>query len=146
MKNLAICVLVLSSALTGLCAGLTNATTARFPFSLKTWIGKEGSGVSSGEIVTEPSTVMTNSVSSKTDKTPGQEHELRWVFVGHLGKKDAYRFTYKQPVAGTNSFQQITSTKEVQFDGSRVVVFEDAQRIIVMTSPTEEDIKLAKNP
>ena len=124
--------------------GVTNEIKARFPFKVVAYEGKEGSGVSVGDIVTEPSTVTTNTISSHKSTTPGQEHELRQDFVGHAGKKDVYRFTYVRPNNGTNTKPQIISSKEVQFDGNRVVVFKDADRTIVMSSPTEADIKLAK--
>ena len=144
MKSTAILVIAFVGMFPVLGASTTDEITARFPFKVVAYEGKEGSGVSVGDIVTEPSTVTTNTISSHKSTTPGQEHELRQDFVGHGGKKDVYRFTYVRPKNGTNTNQQITTSKEVQFDGNRVVVFKDANRTIVMSSPTEADIKLAK--
>jgi hypothetical protein len=146
MKSIALLVLGLSSVLTVLGAGSTSVDTARFPYKIMIWEGKEGSGLSSGEIVTEPSTVTTNATTKHISTTVGQEHELQRVFVGQAGKQDVYRFTYKRPADGTNLLQQVTTSKEVKFDGTRLVIFEDARRIIVMSSPTEEDIKQAAQP
>lgn len=143
MKNIAILVASLLSVLTVLSSGSTNEITARFPYKIISWHGKEGSGASVAEVVPDPSTVTTNSSGIHTSTTPGQEHELRPAFVGQAGKKDVYRFIYKHPKDGTNSNQQITTSKDVQFDGGRVVVFQDEQRTIVMTTPTAEDLKQA---
>lgn len=143
MKSIALLVLGLSSVLTALGSGSTNEVAARFPYKIMTWEGKEGSGVSVEEIVTEPSTVTTNGTSKHVSTTPGQEHELQCVFTGHAGTRDVYRFTYKHPVDGTNVLQQVIASKEVKFDGTRLVVFEDARRIIVMSSPTEADTRQA---
>lgn len=143
MKNIVILVSSLFSVLTALGSGSTNKITARFPYKIISWEGKEGSGASVAEVVPDPSTVTTNSSGIHTSTTPGQEYELRPAFVGHAGKKDVYRFIYKHPKGGTNSNQQVTTSKDVQFDGSRMVVFQDEQRTIVMTTPTVEDLKQA---
>ena len=143
MKSFALLVLGLSSVLTALGSGSTNETTARFPYKITTWEGKESSGVSVEQIVIEPSTVTTNATTKHISTTVGQEHELQCVFTGHAGKQDVYRFTYQRPAEGTNLLQQVTASKEVKFDGTRLVVFEDARRIVVMSSPTEADIKQA---
>jgi len=146
MKRVAILVVTLSSLLVASGADSSHEVTARFPYKIMTWEGKEGSGVSAGEIVTEPYTVTTNSASTHTSTTAGQEQELQWAFTGQAGKQDVYRFTYKRPVDGTNLLQQVITSKEVNFNGARLVVFEDARRIIVMSLPTEADLKLANQP
>ncbi|NOS70455.1 MAG: hypothetical protein HOP33_11050 [Verrucomicrobia bacterium] len=144
MKSTAILVIAFVSMFSVLGAGVTNEITARFPFKVLTYEGTEGSGFSSATLVIEPWTVTTNSILSDISTTLGHEHELRQVFVGHAGKKDVYRFTYVRPKNGTNTNPQITTSKEVQFDGNPVVVLKDADRTIVMSLPTEADIKLAK--
>jgi len=65
---------------------------------------------------------------------PGKVSEIDWVFLGRYQGKDKYRFARQFP---SDSSKVITSRKEVQFEGSRVVVFEDEDQRIVIESPKQ---------
>ncbi len=66
---------------------------------------------------------------------PGMVSEIEWSFLGRRGGKDKYRFTRRSPA---NSPTVANSQKEVEFEGRRVVVFEDDAQRIVMESPRPE--------
>ena len=82
-------------------------------------------------------------ISSNTVTSPGHESKLEWTFIGRNGDKDVYRFTFTRKTKKDSS-SQTTASKEVQFDGKKVIVFEDELHCVVMESPSAEDLKTAQ--
>ena len=74
----------------------------------------------------------------------GWEHELKWTFAGRNRDKDVYDFTFTR-MTKAGSSDKTTTAKEIQFDGKRIVVFEDELHTVVMESPSAEDLKAAKS-
>lgn len=64
--------------------------------------------------------------------SPGQISAVEWTFVEQRGSRDVYRFKRVFPFDTADS---ATTSKTVEFSGSRVVVFEDKFQVIVMESP-----------
>src|SRR4051812_18236720 len=62
----------------------------------------------------------------------GQVSEIKWSFVEQRGTNDIYRFTRRFPF---DSPTASTTTKNVEFSNSRVVVFEDKFQAIVIEPP-----------
>jgi len=72
----------------------------------------------------------------------GREYELAWKFLGRKEHKDVYQFTFtRMPKAGV--LDKITTSKEVLFEGKRVIVFEDDLHTVIIESPSEADLKEA---
>ena len=63
---------------------------------------------------------------------PGKVSELEWSFVKTHGTNDVYRFTRRFP---SDTPAATTTSKRVEFGGSRVTVFEDKHQVIVMEAP-----------
>jgi hypothetical protein len=80
---------------------------------------------------------------SDREISPGFEHELKWTFTGRSQGKDVYHFTFTR-MTEAGSTNQTTTSKEVQFDGKQVIVFEDELHTVVMESPSAEDLKKAQ--
>ena len=138
--------LLLSIVLVGLtfCASAQISTNepSRFKIKIISYEGKEGSGVSSGTVSfvsEEPGSGGGNTVTS-----PGHESELKWSFVGRNGGKDVYRFTFKR-MTKTGSSNQTTSSKDIQFAGEKIIVFQDELHCVVVESPSEADLKSARS-
>ena len=58
----------------------------------------------------------------------------KWSFLESRGGKDIYQFTRSfevDPPAPT------TQTKQIQFDGTRVIVFEDIGQVLVIQAPKQ---------
>jgi len=72
--------------------------------------------------------------------TPGREYELAWKLVGKKGDKDVYHFTFTR-VTKAGVRDKTTSSKEVEFEGKRVVVFGDELHLVVMDVPTDGKLK-----
>ncbi len=66
----------------------------------------------------------------------GKVSEIRWEFLGIRGSKDKYRFTRRFPV---DSADEATSSKEVEFEGKRLNVFEDEDQRIIVDAPKKAD-------
>jgi hypothetical protein len=75
--------------------------------------------------------------------SPGHECNLKWSFVGRNGDKDVYHFTFTRTTKAGSS-GKITTSKEIQFDGKQIIVFEDDLHAVVMESPSAEDLKSAQ--
>lgn len=63
---------------------------------------------------------------------PGQISEITWSFVAQHGGKDVYRFVRRFPLDATDA---PTTSKEVEFSDSRVVIFKDEHQTIVIEPP-----------
>jgi hypothetical protein len=141
----------LSVVLVGLtfCANAQLSTNqpSRFKTKVISYEGKIGSGVNGSTTNFVP--VNTGAGGSDTVTSPGHESELKWTFVGRNGDKDVYWFTFtrtttKTPSPGRTTKDKITTAKEVQFDGKQIVVFKDELHLVVMESPSAEDLKTAQ--
>src|SRR6476661_3405699 len=62
---------------------------------------------------------------SHVSTTRGKESELHWTYLGRKGDKDVYSFTFTR-MTKAGSPQTTTDTKQVEFEGKRIIVFEDA--------------------
>jgi hypothetical protein len=62
----------------------------------------------------------------------GQVSEIEWKFVRRQGGKDVYEFKRRFPI---ETPKVETSSKEVQFEGKRVTIFEDKFWCIVIDGP-----------
>jgi hypothetical protein len=81
-----------------------------------------------GDVVPRPS--ATFKIACGT--TGGDTTEIEWAFLGHRGDKDAYRLTHRFPA---NTPNPGVSSKEVEFTGKRIVVFQDTEHYTVVESP-----------
>jgi len=75
--------------------------------------------------------------------SPGHESELKWVFVSRNKNKDVYQITFTRQVK-KESADLTTSSREIQFDGKKMIVFEDELHAVVVESPSEKDLKTAQ--
>ena len=119
---------------------LTNQPS-RFNTKVISYEGKIASGVNgsaAGFVPNNPGTGGSGKVTS-----PGHESELKWSFVGRNGDKDIYRFTFTR-MTKAGSSDKTTTSKEVQFVGKQIIVFEDELHTVVMESPSAEDLKTAQ--
>ena len=136
---------LLSSVLIGsmFCANAQFSTNqpSRFKTKIVAYEGKVGSGVNGSTVSGVPNNPGTGG--SDTVTSPGHESELKWTFVGRNGNRDVYRFTFTR-MTKAGSSDKTTTSKEVQFDGKRIVVFEDALHAVVMESPKAEDLKTTR--
>jgi len=66
----------------------------------------------------------------------GQVSEIEWSFVKRSDGKDVYTFTRKFPSDGP---APTTTTKDVEFNGKRVVIFEDKVQTVVIDPPNKSD-------
>ena len=63
---------------------------------------------------------------------PGKISEIEWSFVETRGTNDVYRFTRRFP---SDTQATATTSKLIEFGGSRVTVFEDQHQVVVMEGP-----------
>lgn len=118
-------------------AQLVTNQPARLPMKVvEDYAGGSATGVSP-----TPDAIMPGNSGENTVESPGYEHKLKWTFVGRNQDKDTYNFTFTRM---TKAGEQTTS-KEIQFDGSQVVVFKDEFHTVVMESPSAEDLKPKKH-
>jgi hypothetical protein len=137
--------LFLSLILMGLtfCAAAQISTNqpSRFKTKVISYEGKMGWGVNSSAVSFIPADPGTGGGDTVT--TSGRESELKWTFVGRNGDKDVYRFTFTR-MTKAGSSGKATDSKEIQFDGKQIIIFEDALHTVVMESPGTEDLKTAQ--
>ena len=79
-----------------------------------------------------------------TAAPPGNKHELKWTFVGRNRDKDVYRIAVTRMTKDAGSSYQTTASKEVEFDGTKIIVFQDDFCCVVMESLSAEDLKSAQ--
>lgn len=143
MKTIAILLLVLGTVFPATAQLVTNQP-ARLKSKITCYEGKIGFSAASTAIDfavnSYPGTSNTSTVTS-----PGKESELIWTFIGRNGSKDVYRFTFTRLTKAGSSARTMDS-KEVQFDGKRIVVFEDELHTVVMETPSAEDLKWGEKP
>jgi hypothetical protein len=56
-----------------------------------------------------------------------------------MGGKDVYHFSFTRTMKDGAS--KTGSSKEVQFDGKRAVIFEDELHRVIIDTPSEQDLK-----
>ena len=127
------------------CASAQNSTNqpARLKFKVAWFAGKMNSGTSGSDVCPSPESILPGARWSNNRTTPGREHDLNWMFIGRNRDKDVYRFTFTR-MTKVGSSDRTTSSKEVQFAGKQIIVFEDALHCVVMESPSEKDLKSAQ--
>jgi hypothetical protein len=139
--------IVFSIVLIGLtfCASAQISTNqpARLKTKVISYEGKISSGARGVEINFAPESTYPGNGGSDTVTSSGHESELKWTFVGRNGNKDVYRFTFTRKTKKDSS-SQTTTSKEIQFNGKQVIVFEDELHTVVMEGLSEEDLKTAK--
>jgi hypothetical protein len=121
-------------------AQLVTNQPARLETKIISSEGKIGPGVNGSSINAGPDSTFPGNMEKDTVTSPGHESELQWTFVGRNRDKDVYRFTFTR-FTKSGSTNKTTTSKEVQFDGKRIIVFEDGFHAVVMESPSEEDLK-----
>jgi hypothetical protein len=62
----------------------------------------------------------------------GRVSEIEWSFVERRGTNDVYRFTRRFP---SDTAAVSTTSKNVEFSNSRVIVFEDTFQVLVIEPP-----------
>jgi hypothetical protein len=139
MKSLLVTIVLLGIAFSATAQMVTNQP-ARFKNKVTCYDGKIGSGRSTCAIDPAVNNYPGTTVTTSKVTSPGKESELSWTFVGRNGSKDVYRFTFARLTKPGASFKT-TDSKEVQFEGKPIVVFEDALHAVVMESPSAEDLK-----
>jgi hypothetical protein len=77
-----------------------------------------------------------NTKCEMTCGSPGEVSQITWSFVERRGTNDIYRFTRRFPLDSASSS---TTTKNVEFSNSRVVVFEDKFQAIVIEPSNDKD-------
>jgi hypothetical protein len=141
MKTILLFLVLAGFTFNGSAQNLTSQTTARLKFKVTCFEGKLDSGPSG--ICSEPDTVSPGVVESIAITSSGMTNTLTWAFVGRNEGKDVYRFSFmRMTKAGVSG--QTAASKEVQFDGKQVIIFQDDLYRVVMESPTEEDLKKAQ--
>jgi hypothetical protein len=63
---------------------------------------------------------------------PGRVSEIEWSFIERREAGDVYRFTRRFPL---NTADVSTTTKDVEFNDGRVIVFEDEFQVVVIEPP-----------
>jgi hypothetical protein len=122
-------------------AQISTNQPSRFKTKIISYEGKIGSGVNGSAVSFVPDDPET--IWSDTITTSGHESELKWTFIGINGNKDIYRFTFTR-MTKNGSSNKTTTSKEIQFDGKQIIVFEDELHAVVMESPSKEELKAAK--
>jgi len=124
-------------------AQLVTNQPARLKWKVEWSEGKINSGTGGNSVNLAPENINFGNGGEDTCTSPGWEHDLKWTFIGRNREKDVYRFTFARKTKKDSS-SQTTTSKDIQFDGKRVIVFEDELHTIVMESPNEIDLKAAK--
>ncbi|HXT13531.1 MAG TPA: hypothetical protein VN873_18405 [Candidatus Angelobacter sp.] len=113
-------------------AQIATNVSARF----KTRVTCKMDSSSTVTINPSPGTTSAGFESKDMGASPGQEYELAWKFVGRKSDKDAYHFTFtRRTKPGVTS--QITTSKDVLFDGHGATIFKDDLHVVTLDSPTE---------
>jgi len=140
MKTLLVSILLSGLVLSASAQLITNVTS-----KLKTKITliegkgtKHGSSAAYINLVTEGK--FKPDARDKIIKGTRDSSELHYRLLGKNQGKDIYHFSFTR-FTTTNSTSNTTTSKEVQFDGKRVVVFEDELHTVIMESPSPADLK-----
>jgi len=132
MKNAFLSVAAVSLACFHL--GAANAPTKaspRFKARVVCFNGKLDSGSSCAGTNFQPDGAL-HAKGKMTCGFPGRVSEVEWSFVERRGTNDVYRFTRR--FSSEAAAARVTS-KTVEFNESRVVVFEDEVQAVVIEAP-----------
>ena len=93
--------------------------------------GKLDSGSSCSATCFQPDGTL-HRTGKMTCGLPGKVSEVEWSFVETRGTNDVYRFTRRFP---SDTPAAATTSKLIEFGGSRIIMFEDRHQVIVMEGP-----------
>jgi hypothetical protein len=103
----------------------------RFRARVTCFNGKVDSGSSCSATTFQPDGAL-HLTGKMTCGFPGQVSEVEWSFVERRGTNDVYRFTRRFP---SDTAAASTTSKNIEFSDSRVVVFEDKFQVVVIEPP-----------
>ena len=106
-------------------------STPRYKTRIACFNGTLDSGSSCSGTNFQPDSAL-HATSKMTCGFPGQVSEIEWSFIERRGDKDVYRFTRRFP---SDTVAPSTTSKSVEFDDTRVVVFEDKFQAVVIEPP-----------
>jgi len=131
---------------TTFCVGAQLVTNqpAQLKWRIEWSEGKINSGTGGNCVNFAPENIYVGNGGKDICTSPGWEHDLKWTFVGRNRGKDVYQFTFTR-LTKTGSSDKTTTSKEIQFDGKQIIVFEDDLHTVVMESPSAEDLKKAQS-
>ena len=115
---------------------------ARFKTKIVSYELKAGSGLtnsSNTSLGPTPEEISPGAESTDVITSPGRESELKWKYIGRMGGKDVYHFSFTR--TEKNGATKTGSSKEVLFDGKQAVIFEDELHRVIIDSPSEQDLK-----
>ena len=112
-------------------ADAPTKASPRFKARVACFNGKLDSGSSCAGTNFQPDGAL-HAKGKMTCGFPGQVSEVEWSFVERRGTNDVYRFTRRFP---SDTAAVSTTSKNVKFSDSRVVVFEDKFQAVVIEPP-----------
>ncbi len=135
-------------ALLGLTLGVTAQISASESARVKTKVscfeGIANPTVVGVGINLTPETTFPNKPENNNIATRGpRASELTWKFIWREKEYDVYRFTFKR-FTEPGATNQVTTTKDVRFNGKKMVVFKDLLHTVVLEIPNDEDLKAAQ--
>lgn len=142
MKTL-LALLVLAGFVFSASAQINTNQPARFKTKVVSYEGKIGSGAFDTSICPTPSALLPGNGGTDEVTTPGHESKLVWKFVGRNGGKDFYQFSFTRMTKAGVSVKT-TDSKEISFDGRRIVIFKDDFHTVIIDSPSEKELKDAR--
>jgi hypothetical protein len=141
MKTITIALLLLAL---GLRAGAQLATNQPSQYQCEiAWSEKE-TGTGGNTLNPTPDAVSPGNSGEETCTSPGHEMDLKWTFLGRDHDQDAYEITFTRMIHAGSALPT-TSSKDVLFNGKRMVVFDDALHLVVIESPSDDDSKRGQN-
>jgi hypothetical protein len=114
-----------------LAADMPPKASPRFKARVACFNGKLDSGSSCSGTTFQPDGAL-HAKGKMTCGFPGQVSEIEWSFVERRGTNDVYRFTRRFP---SDTAAASTTSKPIEFNDSRVVIFEDKFQVIVIEPP-----------
>lgn len=103
---------------------------------------KSDPGINGTDVNPSPGAIYPGNSMEDTCTTRGHEYDLKWAFLGRDGNHDVYRFTFIRDTKQRGGPPvQTTTTKDVEFDGKEVVVFDDDLHTVIMKSPDQSDLQ-----
>lgn len=114
-----------------LAADTPPKASPRFKARVACFNGKLDSGSSCSGTISQPDGAL-HAKGKMTCGFPGQVSEIEWSFVERRGTNDVYRFTRRFP---SDTAVASTTSKTIEFNDSRVMIFEDKFQVIVIEPP-----------
>jgi hypothetical protein len=113
---------------------------ARFKTKIVLFEGKNGADGSSITISPSPEGTSSGNEVIDAGTTAGREYELKWKYIGRAGDKDSYHFTFTRMTKAGSSAKTNTS-KDILFNGTKAMLFEDELHKVTLETPSEKDLK-----